>query len=407
MQHIVNAAQHGGIALSGWADKIRKSALQEMLARASEPGILSLALGLPAADLFPAADIAESANNVLAGQPRCLQYGPPLHALKCHVVQLMAKRGVRCTAEDVFLTAGAQQGLNLIARLLLREGSQVLVEELTYPGFLQVLEPFQPHILTIPVNTATGMDVERLEQILRRGCKPALIYAIPEGHNPLGVSMPLEERTRLVHLARKYQVPVIEDDAYGFLSYNDASLPPLRAFDAEWVVYVGSFSKLLAPALRVGWLVAPRPLMSKLSIVKEATDIDTATFTQRVVTDYLDRGLLETHLAGLRREYRIRRDAMLAALDQQFSGLAWWNSPSSGFFVWVRFAEAVHTQDLLQTSLTTQKVAFIPGNAFSPAASSAALNCARLNFSALPCSSIREGAGRLARSLIAITNQAH
>jgi 2-aminoadipate transaminase len=377
-----------------------------MLAKASEPDILSLALGLPAADLFPSAAIAESVNNVLAANPRALQYGPPSHALKCHIVKLMAKRGVACTAEDVFLTAGAQQGLNLIARLLLCEGSQVVVEELTYPGFLQVLEPFQPRILTIPVNTATGMDVERLEAILRSGCKPELIYAILEGHNPLGVSMPMEGRTRLVHLARKYQVPVIEDDPYGFLSYDDAPAPPLRALDDQWVVYVGSFSKLLAPALRVGWLVAPRALMPKLSIVKEATDIDTATFTQRVVTDYLDRGLLEAHLEGLRREYRARRNAMLAALDQQFSGLARWAPPSSGFFVWVQFAEAVRTQHLLQTALATEKVAFLPGSAFSTAASpQIARNCARLNFSALPCSLIREGAGRLARCLETMKNQ--
>ncbi len=318
----------------------------------------------------------------------------------------MAKRGVACTAEDVFLTAGAQQGLNLVARLLLKEGSQVLVEELTYPGFLQVLEPFEPRMLTIPVNPVTGMDLERLEEILCRGFKPALIYAIPEGHNPLGASMPLEHRIRLVELAREYQVPVIEDDPYGFLSYDEPSAPPLRALDDEWVVHVGSFSKLLAPALRVGWLVAPKMLMEKLSIVKEGTDINTATFTQRLVADYLDSGFLDAHLAMLRQEYRTRRDAMLAALDEQFSGLASWNRPSSGFFVWVRFAETVRTHDLLETALATEQVAFIPGAAFSAAHSHhIALNCARLNFSALPCSAIREGARRLARSL-AINDQA-
>jgi 2-aminoadipate transaminase len=403
MQTLIGAPppQTDEILLSAWAATIHKSALQEMLMEASRPGILSFALGLPAAEFFPVDNIGRAANRILAHDPRGLQYGPPSPELKSHIVNLMAKRGVICTTENIFLTSGAQQGLNLLARLLLRERSQVLVEEFTYPGFLQVLEPFQADVLTVPANITTGMEVDCVEQLLRRGARPALIYTIPEGHNPLGSSMSEENRRRLAHLARKYQVPVIEDDPYGFLSYDEAPARPLRAFDEQWVLYVGSFSKILAPALRVGWLVVPKALIQKLSIVKEATDIDSATFAQRLVADYLDHGHLPAHLAMLRREYRLRRDTILVALDERFSCFAEWSKPSSGLFVWVQFSESVHTPHLLRDSLATEKVAFIPGSAFSAVPQKHGANCIRLNFSALSGPLIREGMDRLQRTLAA------
>lgn len=391
-----------GILLSGWAAKTQKSALQDMLAEASGPGILSFALGLPAAELFPVEKLAHSFRRVLDTDPRALQYGPPSMVLKSHVVDLMAKRGVLCTTENVFLTSGAQQGLNLLARLLLKEHSQVLLEELTYPGFRQVLEPFQPQVLTVPTNRISGMDLDYVEKVLRRGSKPAMLYTIPEGHNPLGSSMAEENRKRLARLAQEFQVPVLEDDPYGFLFYENAPPPALRAFDEQWILYVGSFSKLLAPALRAGWLVVPPALIPKLAILKEASDINSATFTQRAITHFLDQGHLAAHLDMLRQAYSLRRDAMLAALDERFSGLAEWNKPSSGFFVWLRFLEETNTHQLLRNALANEKVAFIPGAAFSDTSEPRGANCLRLNFSALSEPLIREGMDRLARAFTAM-----
>ncbi len=404
MQNILASAvlPPNEFALSGWAANIQKSALQEMLAEASRPGILSLGLGLPAAELFPAGAMAESMRRILAQDTRALQYGPPSIALKSHIVELMARRGVACTTENIFLTAGAQQGLNLLARLLLRDRSRVLLEDVTYPGFLQVLAPFQTEMLPVPTSTTAGADIEYVEKLLRGGVQPALMYTIPEGHNPLGLSMSEENRKRLAHLARQYRMPVIEDDPYGFLSYGESPVRPLRAFDDQWVFYVGSFSKLLAPALRVGWLVVPKALVPKLSIVKEAADIDSATFTQRVVSDYLDHGHLPGHLALLQQEYRLRRDSMLTALSEHFSGLAEWNKPASGFFIWLQLREKISTTCLLRRSLAAEKVAFIPGSAFSVISEQHGASSMRLNFSALPGPLIREGVERLARSLAAI-----
>jgi 2-aminoadipate transaminase len=386
------------IALAPWAEKTRRSALQEMLAIAARPGLLSFALGLPAPELFPKREVARAAAHVLGYEAHALQYHPPLRSLKERVVELMLRRGVECTPEQVFLTAGAQQGMNLLARLLLDSSSEVLLEEVAYPGFRQVIEPYQPERLTVPTDLSTGMDVDEVESFLEAGARPALIYAVPEGHNPLGVSMSLEKRERLVSLSRRFGVPIVEDDAYGFLSYDGEALPPLRALD-EQVLYVGSFSKILAPALRAGWLVVPESLIPKLSIVKEASDIDTTTFSQRVIDAYLEAGHLPAHLARLRREYGARRDAMLRALEEYFPADCRWAKPSSGVFIWVELPETVDTYELLKTAVETEQVAFIPGSAFYGGPSVCAPRAMRLNFSNCTPERIREGVARLARVL--------
>jgi 2-aminoadipate transaminase len=373
--------------------------LQEMLSAASRPGILSLALGLPASELFPAEAYGAAAASVLASDRGALQYGPPSQRLKTHVVELMARRGVRCREEQVFLTAGAQQGLSLLTRLLLEPGGKILTEEMSYPGFQQVIEPFQPELLTVPTDPETGMDVEAVAELLRGGERPAFIYTVTDGHNPLAVSMSRAKRARLVELAGEYGVPVVEDDPYGFLYYDETYGVPLRALEEEWVCYVGSFSKILAPALRVGWLVVPETMTPQLSIIKESSDIDTATFSQRAVTAYLDAGHLAGHLAGLRREYGRRRDAMLGSLGQHFPRAARWQKPACGVFVWVELPGEVETGALLKKAVETEQVAFIPGQAFWVGRRAPATNCLRLNFSHNPPDRIEEGVRRLARVL--------
>lgn len=393
-QHLVSDEP----SMAGWARGLERSALQEMLVKASRPDIISFALGLPAMELFPKDDLREAAAQILNTDERALQYGPPSQVLKQHIVKLMAERGVTCNQDQVFLTAGAQQGMNMLTRLLGEPGCQVITEQLTYTGFQQILLPLQPQILTVPTDLDTGMDVDAVESLLINGARPAFIYTVTDGHNPVGVSMSAEKRLRLVELARRYRVPIIEDDAYGFLRYGEA-VAPLRALDDQWVLYVGSFSKILAPALRVGWAVVNEKLIHNLSIVKEASDIDTATFSQRVVAAYLDSGKLEDHLLRLRTEYRTRRDAMLQALEEHFPAWARWRKPANGIFIWVELAREINAVELMQAAIEQERVAFIPGQPFCVAGDCKADNCLRLNFSNSSPTRIQEGMKRLAQVL--------
>ena len=384
-------------SLAKWAQNVKRSQLQEMLFAAAKPGIISFAMGLPDSDLFPVEGLMRASRHVLANDSRALQYGPPFQPLKSQIVELMAKRKVVCREEQIFITTGAQQGMNLLARLLLETGGQVLTERIIYTGFQQVIEPYEPVALSVPTDAETGIDVEAVASLLGRGARPAFVYAISSGHNPLAVSLTEAKRSRLVELARQYRVPIIEDDPYGFLNYGDVILPPLRSFDEQWVFYVGSFSKILMPALRVGWLVVPESLVPKLSVVKEASDIDTNTFTQRLISRFLEQEEINTHLSMLRHEYRARRDVMDQALREHFPPVAKWGSPDHGVFFWVELPRGVDTLALLADALEKERVAFIPGHAFSVDPLHGATNCMRLNFSHSNPNLIREGIARLGK----------
>ena len=396
-KHLDLSASSVSNELAGWARGLKQSALQQMLVATARPGITSFALGMPAAELFPTAALAEAAERVLSANANALQYSPPLQSLKQHVRELMKRRGVDCREEQIFLTAGAQQGMSLLSRVLLEAGGSVITEELIYSGFQQVLEPFQPRILTVSTNPETGMDVDAVEQHLSSGVRPSFIYSITDGHNPLSVRLSLSKRTRLVELAERYRVPIIEDDAYGFLCYKDP-LPPLRALSEGWVYYVGSFSKILAPALRTGWIVVPEELILPLSVIKESTDIDAAPFSQRIVNAYLDTGQLPAQIEMLRTQYRLRRDTMLRALAENFPDSARWTKPDCGFFVWVELPTAVDVDELFRRALEDEQVAFIPGHAFS-VNNKRLTPSIRLTFSHPTTAQIEEGIPRLARTL--------
>jgi 2-aminoadipate transaminase len=370
--------------------------MEEMLVATAHPDVLSLALGLPCPDLFPTEALGRALGRTLDRDDRALQYGPPRDELRTFVAERMSGRGVSCGPDDVFLTAGAQQGMSLLTRLLLDPGDGVVVEEKCYPGFLQAVAPARPRLSTVPTDPRRGLDVDALERSLRGGLRPKLLYVIPDGHNPLGASLPRESRERIVELSGEFGFAVLEDDAYGGVRFRDDGPPVLRALDPE-VLYVGSFSKTLAPALRCGWIVAPPRLAGPLGSLKESSDINTATLAQRAITDFVTRGHFDAHVSRLREGYGRRRAAMLASVDRHLPG-ATRSEPDAGFFVWVDLPDGADTVRLLRDCLDRERVAFVPGAAFAAGEAAPSRSGMRLSYSFASPQEIEEGVARIGRT---------
>ena len=382
-----------GAARSG----LTRSRLRELALLASQPGILSLAGGLPASELIPRAAYAGALQHVLAAEGAALQYGTPYEPLRERIVELMRKRGIGCNPRQVLLTSGAQQALGLVAQLLMVQGGQVLMEEHVYAGLRQAVLPYRPHILTVRTGLDTGMDMDGAEALLAGGARPAFIYAIADTHNPCGVRLGREKRVRLVALARLFGIPIVEDDSYGHLHYDGASLPALRALDPEWVIHVGTFSKIIAPALRLGWMVLPPRLARAAEVLKEAADLECSALTQRAVAHLLQQGF-SSHLDRIRTGYRSRRDAMLAALRDHFPDSVRWTRPPGGFFVWVELPPRLDGDRVCEEALAEAQVAVVPGSAFA-ATVPAPANHLRLSFASCAPDDIRIAVERLGRLL--------
>jgi 2-aminoadipate transaminase len=382
--------------LANWIQSSEPSAIQQAIGLSLNPDFISFALGLPALELMPLELLNQNITSVIYDS-KFLQYSPPSSQLKKHIVDLMLERGVQCNESQIFLTAGAQQAMSLLTRLLLNQGDTVAVEELAYTGFIQAIQPLHPKTLIVPTNYEDGIDITALELALNQGVQPALLYIVTNGHNPLGLSLSEKKKIDLVNLIKQFKVPVIEDDTYGFLYYEQPLLP-LRALDAERIIYIGSFSKSVIPTLRVGWIVAPEELISKLSIIKEATDINTTTFTQGLISSFIEGDGFEKHLLMLRYEYKKRRDKMLQCLKEYFPKDTNYFTPNNGVFIWVKLPKGLNSQTLLEFAVN-EKVAFFPGNAFAISNNKIAEDCMRLNFSFCDENKIEEGIKRLARAI--------
>jgi 2-aminoadipate transaminase len=397
-----------GSQLAPWIRHRERSVLRQMVATVSRPGVQSLAGGLPELDLFPSSEIESALQAALRDDPRALQYSPAQDALKEQVVDLVRRRGVECGIDQVLLTSGAQQGIDIVTRALLTHGGSVAVDAMTYPGVLQATAPLQPRVLGVRGDLEGGLDLEHLEWLLRSGERPAFLYLIPDAHNPLGVSLAVDRRIALAELAQRYRLPILEDDPYGLLCYEGSFAAPVHALAADRVLYVGSFSKILAPGLRLGYLVGPPDVVRRLSTIKEASDLETSGLTQRAVSRLLaEPGWLDAHLERLHEVYRPRRDAMLAALERHFTGRAIWSRPRGGMFVWVELeqeeaARSLDTEELLRRCLDERNVAFLPGRAFVSAAGdgeAAGRRSMRLSFSSLPPEHIGEAVEAIADCL--------
>jgi 2-aminoadipate transaminase len=371
------------------------SAIQEALALAMRPGVISFGPGLPDESNFPMPELRRAADSVFSASHSALQYSPPLVGLREHVREIMRWRGVDCSVDEVFITAGAQQALDLLCRLLLDRQTPVLVEEITYGGLLHALGLTDASVTAVRTDPTEGIDAQDISAVLHAGLRPGFLYVVPDGHNPLGVSLSSPKRAAIVELAKEYRIPVVEDDAYGLLYYDNPPPPALRSLNQEYVIYTGSFSKIVAPALRVGWIVCPRHLTRALAILKEATDANVATVGHRILNAYLDAGCLPAHLDLLRAEYRDRRDRMISALRRFLPAGARFSHPETGLYIWVELPETVDSAALLRRAVEECGVAFIPGSAFSVGGKSARSSL-RLNFSHCAVNDIEQGVRLLA-----------
>lgn len=385
------------------------SAIRELLKVTSKPDVISFAGGLPSADAFPVQRFQEACEKVLREQgAHALQYGTtegyePLREL---IAANMARYGIKAHTENVMITSGSQQALDLIGKLFIDRGDRVLVEAPTYLGALQAFTTYGAEYMSVPVD-GDGMITEALEKPLR--ARPKFMYVLPNFQNPSGVTLSEGRRHQLLILADRYGIPIVEDDPYGQLRYEGEHLPPLVVIDRENlrrdngysignVIYLSTFSKTLAPGLRLGWIVAPPEVIAKLVQLKQAADLHTSTFIQYVGYEVARDGFLDRHVKAVRELYRERRDVMLAALAEFFPPEATWTRPHGGLFLWVTLPESCDSRILLQSALQ-EDVAFVPGDCFYATPGDGARRHMRLNFSSATPGQIREGVRRLSLAL--------
>jgi 2-aminoadipate transaminase len=377
------------------------SAVREILKVTEMPDVISFAGGLPAPELFPAAEIAQSFYEVISGNgAAALQYSttegfPPLRE---YIAARMRGQGMRAAADDILITSGSQQGLDLAAKVLVNAGDKVIVERPTYLAAIQTLSLFEADFVTVGSDD-DGMDVDEAERKLAEHGDVKLIYLVANFQNPSGTTLSLRRRERLIELAEEYGVRILEDDPYGELRYRGRHLPPLKALDPEnHVVYLSTFSKTMTPGLRLGWMVADAALYAKLVIAKQATDLHTNTAAQRAAHHYLTHYSPEAHVEKIRAVYGERCEVMLDALARHFPAGVRWTKPEGGMFLWVELPPEVDAAALLQEALK-EKVAFVPGAPFF--ANEKPRNFMRLNFSNQQPERIEEGVRRLARVIAA------
>jgi 2-aminoadipate transaminase len=382
---------------------VRRSEVRELLKLTEQPGLISFAGGLPAPELFPVQRCEDACRTVLRGQgAQALQYSATegYRPLREMIARHTRRFGVNVGPDNILITASSQQALDLIGKVFINPGDHIVVERPTYLGALQAWNMYQAQYISVPVGDE-GMEAVPLESALRAG--PKFLYALPNFQNPTGVTISLERRRQIVALADHYGVPILEDDPYGQLRYEGDHVPSIAAIDAGFqssdgrpytgnVLYMSTFSKTLAPGLRLGWIVASHGVMERLVLAKQATDLHTSTFTQMVAYEMARGGFIDEHVATMRRAYRERRDAMLAAMREYFPPSVTWTHPSGGLFLWVRFPEGMDASDILREAIR-EKVAFVIGSAFF--ADGSGLNTARLNFSNAVPAQIHEGIRRL------------
>jgi len=386
---------------------MKSSVIRELLKLTEQPDIISFGGGLPAPEVFPLKEFREACNYVLDNfGPQSLQYSTTegYRPLREMIARHTARYSVEVTADNILITSGSQQALDFIGRLFLNRGDYIVVESPTYLGALQAWNSYGAQY--IPIRTDEhGMIVDELEAALRIG--PKFIYVLPNFQNPGGSTLSLERRKKLVELADKYGVPIVEDDPYGQLRYEGDHIPSVVSLDSEFrgpngghysgnVIYLSTFSKLLAPGLRLAWVIAPPEVIRKLVMTKQAADLHTASFNQYVAYEVGKGGFLDEHVKVIRATYKERRDVMIEMMEEVFPAGVTWRKPQGGMFLWGILPEDMDAADVLKRAIE-KKVAFVPGEAFHP--TGGGKNTMRLNFSYSAPETIRAGITRLGTAL--------
>ncbi len=375
------------------AEQLQSSAIREILKITMRPEIISFAGGLPSPLTFPVERMREAYDTVLTRAGKvALQYGPSdgYAPLREWIADSLSTSDCRIVPEQVLMLSGSQQGLDLLGKVLVDEGSKVLVETPSYLGALQAFSVYRPEFVSVATDD-DGLVPEALDAV---GQGARLLYSLPNFQNPTGRSMTLDRRVALVEACARLRVPLIEDDPYGALSYNGEPLPKLLNMNPAGVVYMGSFSKVLTPGIRLGYAVAPVPLARKMEQAKQATDLHTAQLTQMVVHEVVKDGFLTEHIPTIRKLYAAQCHAMLDALQEFFPSGASWTRPQGGMFIWVTLPQHINSMELLEAAVA-QNVAFVPGAPFY--ANTPAPNTLRLSFVTVPPEQIRVGVEKLGR----------
>jgi 2-aminoadipate transaminase len=384
---------------------LKSSAIRELLKVVQKADIISFGGGLPAPDVFPVRRFDEACRKVLTEQgAQALQYGTTegYQALREMIARNIARYGILATAANVLITSGSQQALDLIGKLLINRGDRVLVEAPTYLGALQAFNVYGAQYVSVPINI-DGLLTEHLDESLRAG--PKFMYILPNFQNPSGVTLSEGRRHQLILLADRYGIPIVEDDPYGQLRYEGEHIAPLVVLDRDNlrrdngftlgnVIYLSTFSKTLAPGIRLAWIVAPEDVISKLVQLKQAADLHTSTFNQYVAYEVARDGFLDEHVKLVRQVYRERRDTMLQALHQYFPPELTWTHPQGGLFLWVSMPSGTDSQALFRAALA-ENVAFVPGDCFYANNENEGGRHMRLNFSYCQPEQIHEGIRRL------------
>jgi 2-aminoadipate transaminase len=373
---------------------MKSSAIRELLKITQRPDVISFAGGLPAPELFPVREIEEACRYLLREEPKvALQYSTTEGhlPLREYLAESMSTYGIHHSPEEILITTGSQQALDLIGKVFIDPGSKVLTGRPTYLGAIQAWRAYQAQFVTVPLDD-DGMQVEEIERVLEEH-EIRFIYILPNFHNPAGTTLPEARRHRLVEIARKHDLILIEDDPYGALRYEGKSPTPISTLAPERTIYLGTFSKTLTPGLRIGWAAAPREIRQRLVLAKQGADLHTSTFDQMIANDIAQRGIIEVHVKHLKKTYGARRDTMVEALSEFWPQGCCWTRPQGGLFLWARIPGDVDTQVMLSEALDN-KVAFVPGVNFYPHGDGG-YEAMRLNFSNAKPEMIVEGIRRL------------
>lgn len=380
-------------------ERVAPSAIMEILKVVTQSKFINFASGLPDADLFPQQELQKLCNEVFQEEGKvALQYSAAegYEPLRAFIAERLTRQGERTSTDNVLITHGSQQGLDLTARILLDPGDSIIIENPSYLAGIQIFDSYQVEYIPVPMD-AEGMVVNQLEELIKTRT-PKMIYTLPNFQNPTGLTLSLKRREKLVALAERYNVPILEDNAYGDLRYGGDPVPSLRAFKGgQTVISTGTFSKTIAPGIRVGWVVADKELIDRLAQVKQITDLHTNTFWQRVVYKYCTGGQLEPQIQRLCKAYKKKRDILLQCLERYLPKEVTWTYPEGGMFLLLTLPPSRDAEEVLKISMEQKKVAFIPGRTFFPGGGN--LNTIRLNFVSPRPEEIEEGIQKLSEIL--------